>query len=109
MADQLPATNAKRLLVAQTTPGRGQTFVDLKSLKTFNASVRGTGSVSATINFLGSNLIEPDTFVVLATVTLSGTNLALESFISDAPWAYTSAELVSISGTDAVVNAAVGV
>ena len=109
MADQLPAINAKKLLIYQSAPGRGQVFVDLPRLKTFNASIRGTGVVSATINILGSNLPDADTYVVLATLTLSGTTLALESGVVDAPWAYTQAELVSVSGNNPLVNLALGV
>ena len=50
-----------------------------------------------------------DTYVVVATITLSGSNIAIDSFVADAPWAYTSAELVSITGTNATVNTAAGV
>lgn len=106
---QLPAINAKRLINGQTSVGRGEVFVDLKSLKTVNASVRGTGNVSATINILGSNLSGADTFVVIATITLSGTNLAVAPLVIDAPWAYTSAEVTAIAGTNATVDAAAGV
>lgn len=109
MADQLPAVNAKKLLIDQSVPGRGQVFVDLPRLKTVNASVRGTGAVSATVNILGSNLPDIDTYVVIATITLAGNNLAVDSFVADAPWAYTCAELVSITGTSATANAAAGV
>ena len=109
MADQLPAINAKKLLIDQSAPGRGQVFVDLPRLKTVNASVRGTGAVSATINILGSNMPEADTYVVVATITLTGNNIAIDSFVADAPWAYTSAELASITGTNATVNTAAGV
>lgn len=109
MADQLPAINARRLIEDQTTVGRGRVFVDLKSLKTVNVTVRGTGTVSATVNLLGSNLQDLDAYTVIATFALTGNNFALDSAIIDAPWAYTQAEVTAIAGTGATVNVALGV
>jgi hypothetical protein len=75
--------------------------------RTFQATVSGTGSVSATINVLVSN--DGTNFLALGTITLTGTGTASDGFVSDAPWQFVRADVSAISGTSAVVNVVMGI
>jgi hypothetical protein len=75
--------------------------------RTFQASVTGTGSVSASVDIQVSN--DSLNFLTLATINLSGTTSATDGFVSDAPWAYVRASLTAISGTGASVSTLIGV
>ena len=74
---------------------------------TFQASIDGTGSVSATIEIQGSN--DGAHWILLATITLSGTDTDTDGFPSSASWAMHRAELTAIAGTNAKVNVDMGV
>lgn len=70
---------------------------------TYQASVAGSGSVSATVLIQGSN--EPPgngNWVTLGTITLSGTNSASDGFQSQANWVYIRANLTAISASSTV-------
>lgn len=72
--------------------------------KSMQATVTGTGAVTATVVFEVSNdnvnwIVEP-----IATITLSGTTTDSQGFTMNAPWAYVRARLTAISGTGAVVT-----
>lgn len=74
------------------------------------ATVTGTGAVSATVLIYGS-IDEPTDetdMVLLGTITLSGTNKDTDGFAFDAPWPWLLADLTAISGTGAAVTTKVG-
>jgi len=68
------------------------------------ATVVGTGAVSATITFEVSNDATYAISTLLGTITLSGTTSASDGFTTDAPWKYIRANVTAISGTSATVN-----
>lgn len=72
-------------------------------IRTYSASVTGTGTVSATVIVYGSN--DGQNWNDLGTITLSGSNSAMDGFPSIAPWEYVKADLTTITGTNAIVNA----
>lgn len=113
MATNVRATRAKWLLEKASVAGYiSKQVLDLNSLKTFNAVLRGTGACTAVVIMEGSNLPDDDTFNLLLTMNLSTTDgvasPAKESGVYEAPWSYIRFTLVSISGTNAAVDAAVG-
>ena len=69
----------------------------------YQASVTGTGSVSATVVFEVS--INGVGWLTLATVTLSGTTTATDGFAAVGGWPNVRARVSAISGTDAAVTA----
>ena len=71
---------------------------------TVQATVAGTGSVAATVVIEVSN-IEED-WLPAGTITLSGSGRDTDGFVIQASWANFRARLVSISGTNAAVTAA---
>lgn len=78
--------------------------------RTYQATVTGTGAVSATILIEFSNdeigwlpdAANPNS------ITLSGTNLATDGFVVSAPWGAVRANLTAISGTGAAVTVTEG-
>lgn len=74
---------------------------------TFQATVKGLGPVSATVLIEVSN--DGDNFLLLGTLTLSGSNSASDGFASAAPWTFFRAKTTAISGTGAVVTVFAGV
>jgi hypothetical protein len=68
----------------------------------YQATVSGTGAVSATIVINVSN--DNANWITMGTITLSGTTTATDGFTSTAPWAYIQAAITAISGTGATVN-----
>jgi len=74
----------------------------------FQATVVGTGTVSATVQIEMSNdnigwLVDST-----STLTLSGTTVASNGFVSSGPWQYARANITAISGTNAKVTCTVG-
>jgi hypothetical protein len=71
--------------------------------KTYLASVSGTGSVSTTVNVEVTN--NPAIgWVVLATISLSGTTSASNGTNSAAAWPYVRGNVTAVSGTGAAVT-----
>lgn len=70
--------------------------------RSIQASVGGSGAVSATVRIWGSN--DPLIGLLLGTITLSGTNADGDGFGSDVPWDYLWPEVTALSGTDAAVR-----
>lgn len=102
-------------LLDTTVVGAGQWF-DMTDLRpndlegrppTFQATVHGTGSVSATVVFEATN--DRLGAVLLETITLSGSGLASDGFALDAAWGSVRARVSAISGTGARVVATAGV
>ncbi len=98
------------LLAAVIAASVGETYEnsDRKS-KTYQASVAGTGAVTATVKLWGSNAkTSPNgnttKATVLSTFTLSGTTTATDGFFSFAGWRFVFGEVTAISGTGAAVT-----
>lgn len=90
------------------TTGRSFDVTDgLVEERTLQASVTGSGSVSATVLVEVSN--DNGQFLPLATITLSGTGSASDGFTSKARWGFLRATVTDISGTGAMVNCTAGV
>lgn len=74
------------------------------SNRTYQAVVSGAGAVSATVVVEGSN--DGQNFIQIGTITLTGTNVATDGFVSNAAWRYVRARVTAASG--GTVNAYVG-
>lgn len=94
------------LLESAATVQTGAGVRVYQPMRTFQASVSGTGAVSATVNIEVSN--DNANFLFLDTIWLSGTGSDSDGFVSDAPWAYVRADLTAISGTGAEVDVIMG-
>lgn len=70
--------------------------------KSFHASVTGSGTVTATVLVEVSN--DNINFFVMGTITLTGTTVDADGFISDAPWLFHRGRISAISGTGATVQ-----
>lgn len=70
------------------------------------ASVSGTGALTATVEIYGNTRNDNTTGVLLATVTLSGNNFANDGFAFDAPWPFVYARIPvgGLTGTGAAVT-----
>lgn len=75
---------------------------------TIQATVAGTGAVTATVVIEVTN-DNTTSGITLGTITLSGTTTATDGFTSDAPWKYIRSKVTAISGTGANVNVLMGV
>ena len=99
---EIVVDNGMDMLWADTT-------ASVNNNRTFQAVVTGTGAVAATILLEvsndGVNFITPG----IATITLSGTNVATDGVSSSAPWAFIRANITAISGTNAAVTVLMGV
>lgn len=92
-----------RILNPQSTTGAGaQLPLNGDAHHTFQATVTGTGAVSATVLLEASN--DGVNFLTLATLSLSGTTAATDGFSMEAPWQYVRTNVTAISGTGAVVD-----
>lgn len=76
---------------------------------TFQASVVGTGAVTATVVIDCSNDGVNWCSTALGTITLSGTTSSSDGFTTAAPWKYVRARVTAISGTGATVTVNMGV
>lgn len=72
----------------------------------YQASVSGSGLVSAVVEIQVSN--DDDNWMWLGTISINGTDSATDGFPCEKHYAIARAELISISGTGAAVNAAIG-
>jgi len=98
------------LLSKATAVSTGRTITEAPKQKTFDAVVQGTGAVTATVVFEGSNNgFAGNVGTLLATLNLSGTTSAADGIYHDAPWSAVRARVTAISGAGAVVDAAMGV
>ena len=73
------------------------------------ATVSGTGAVSATVVIDVSNDGVNATATPAGTITLSGTTSYSDGFVTDSPWKYIRAHITAISGTGAAVSVNFGV
>lgn len=98
------------LLNAVTANGTSSAVAIPKGSRTIQASIAGTGAVSGTVTWYGSNRNANSGGVLLATSTLSGTNedtTGNTDTIQEYPYMY--CVLAGISGTGAAVTADIGV
>jgi len=76
---------------------------------TFQATVTGTGAVTATVLLDVSNDNVNWVATVMGTITLTGTTSASDGFTTNAPWKFVRARVTAISGTGATVQVYMGV
>lgn len=95
--------------VSENTVGN-PTYKD-SPFTTFQATVAGTGAVTATVAIYGSNSIDgtPYCSTALGTITLNGTTTATDGFTTTAPWKYIVAVLTNLTGTGATCYVLMGV
>jgi hypothetical protein len=93
--------------VTSTTTGSG-VYKD-SPYSTFQATVTGTGTVSATVVIDVSNDGTNWVATSLGTITLSGTTSSSDGFATTASWKYVRARVTAISGTGATVQVYMGV
>ncbi|MGZ5799280.1 MAG: hypothetical protein ACXWJZ_01445 [Burkholderiaceae bacterium] len=72
------------------------------------ATVVGTGTVTATVIIDCSNDGVNWCATPLGTITLSGTTSSSDGFVTDAPWKYVRRRVTAISGTGATVDVSIG-
>lgn len=71
-------------------------------LKSFQATVQGSGALAATVNVYGTN--DQIGFILLGTIILSGSTLVTDWFQSTSLFGNYQAVLSGLSGTGATVN-----
>ena len=77
----------------------------------FQATVAGTGAVTATIIIEGTNekAVASSNYLAIGTITLSGTTSHSDGFVASAvPWNAVRARCTAISGTSATLNVYMG-
>jgi hypothetical protein len=102
--------NVVYIMNAKTTTGAGDPVTVYPGLRTFHATVAGTGAVTATVIIQVSN--DAITWIDATTaphIALSGTTSASDGFSMDAKWAYIRANVDAISGTGAAVTVKMGI
>lgn len=88
----------------------GQWLLKDSPQTTYQATVSGTGAVTATVVIEYSNDGINAVATVGGTITLSGTTISSDGFTtSNAPWKYHRARTTAISGTGATVQVYCGV
>ena len=92
-----------------TTTSTGLAIFKDSPFATFQATVTGSGAVTATVVIDCSNDGVNWCSTVLGTITLSGTTSASDGFTTQAPWKYVRARVTAITGTSAVVDVLMGV
>lgn len=87
----------------RTSIGADSPFdIDDNPNRAFQATVAGTGAVSATVLIQVSN--DATNWITLATITLSGTNSATDGVAMSAAWGFVRGNVTAISGTGAAVT-----
>jgi hypothetical protein len=97
------------LLNAVTTTGAGTSkqFNHSIPYRTCQATVTGTGAVTASVNIEVSN--DNVGWILAGTIALSGTTTATDGFTIQATWLNIRANVTALSGTGAAVTAVVAV
>jgi hypothetical protein len=103
------AKEVATLLDAVTTNQTSQAHAIKRGRRTLQASIAGTGAVSATVTWYGSNANAASGGELLDTMLLSGTGTDAAGYDAPAEWPYVYCALADISGTGAAVTATVGV
>jgi hypothetical protein len=92
-----------------TTATTGNAHYKDSPYSTFQATVTGTGAVTATVVIDCSNDGSNWCATALGTISLSGTTSSSDGFTTTAPWKYIRARVTAISGTGATVVSLMGV
>ena len=92
-----------------TTTATGNTQPKDAVYASFQATVVGTGAVTATVVIDCSNDGTNWCATALGTITLSGTTSSSDGFTTSAAWKYVRARVTAVSGTGATVTAILGV
>lgn len=95
------------LLTGVTVTGAGSAVADGGCAPSFEADLSGTGSVTATILIQGRN-VASGLWVLLGTITLSGTTTASDGFASPARYMEYRANCTAITGTAATLTVVMG-
>lgn len=96
----------RKSLMITTAPAVSGAYDDLPVSASFQATVKGTGPVSATVVIEASN--DAIGFLPLGTITLSGTTVASDGFVITSQWGMVRANVTSITGTGATVYVTMG-
>lgn len=91
-----------QLLHAVTAVSSGAPAHNIMAKHTFQATVTGTGAVTAVVALDVSN--NGINWLLLSTITLSGTGSASDGVALEAPWLYIRARVTGITGTGAAVD-----
>jgi len=96
------------LINGVTTNTTSDTILGLPEAKTFWGEVVGTGAVTATIKIYGCRTATAANGVLVATITLSGTTIAVDAAaVSQAVYPYYYVVTENVAGTGATVRAEV--
>jgi hypothetical protein len=88
----------------ETTDTSGDWHYKDSPYAAFQATVAGTGAVTATVAIEVSNDGVNAVDTVMGTITLSGTTSHSDGFTSVSPWKYVRAVTTNVTGTGATVN-----
>lgn len=94
-------------LLKTSQPAAGDRMTIIPTNRAFQATVEGTGNVSATVRVEASNDLKA--WLLLGTITLAGANIASDGLTSIAAWAHVRAVVTAITGTGAEVNVTMSV
>lgn len=87
---------------ASTVDGTSSAITRPGNVWNYQASISGTGAVSATVTIEVSN--DGSNWLTFGTMSLSGTATDTDNVAGDAPWAVHRATISSITGTGAAVT-----
>jgi len=96
------------LLQGATTTVTGDWRYKDSPYTAIQATITGTGVVSATVIIDVSNDGVNAVSTSLGTITLSGTTSNSDGFVTQAPWKYMRARITGITGTNATVGVTMG-
>lgn len=100
----LPIGDVLNILPASTTTATGAWVYKGAVQTTFQATVTGTGAVTATVVIDCSNDGVNACSTPLGSITLSGTTSNADGFTTAAPWKFVRARVTAISGTGASID-----
>lgn len=100
------AATSDVMLQATTAPATGDRVSDKPLNRTYQATVSGTGAVSANVIIEASNDLSG--WVQLGTIAPSGTDLASAGIVSQTMWRHVRARCTAISGTNALLKVTMG-
>lgn len=86
----------------RTTDGTSSGYTRPGNVWNYQASISGSGAVSATVTIEVSN--DGNNWQTFGTMSLSGTGSDIDNVAGDAPWAIHRATIASITGTSAAVT-----
>lgn len=89
------------VLLNATATGAGSAFTVQSAPVSIQATVSGTGAVSATVVIQVSN--DGANWITMGTIILAGTTSNSDGFTAMANWALVRANLTAVSGTGATV------